>query len=303
MAPKKTTIFHFRWGCASVIGKKAQGKDERTMDIVTIIGLTLIGGVCIPLGGLLASVEHIHQAWLETELRHFVIALGGGILLGAVAEVLIPEGVASLPNAFWSLPLICVGGLAIFALELHLGLRHRRSLHRIPPNLDSRIVRQIWMMSRQDSPQMLGMLLDYIPEAIALGGLVALGSPNALLLAVLIGLQNIPEGFNTYRELMLHTDERHNGQSQKNKSRRILLSMVRLAFLGPISGLGGFFLLSGHQGILGMIMLISSGGILYLIFQDIAPQSHLEKHWAPPLGAVFGFAIAMLGELLLGGGS
>lgn len=36
-----------------------------------------------------------------------------------------------------------------------------------------------------------------------------------------------------------------------------------------------------------------------LIFQDIAPQSRLEKHWAPPLGAVLGFCLALFSQMLL----
>jgi ZIP family zinc transporter len=46
-------------------------------------------------------------------------------------------------------------------------------------------------------------------------------------------------------------------------------------------------------------MLVASGGILYLIFQDIAPQSRLEKHWAPPLGAVIGFCLALFSDMLV----
>jgi ZIP family zinc transporter len=46
-------------------------------------------------------------------------------------------------------------------------------------------------------------------------------------------------------------------------------------------------------------MLFASGGILYLIFQDIAPQSHMQRHWAPPLGAVLGFCLGMLGNSVL----
>ena len=79
----------------------------------------------------------------------------------------------------------------------------------------------------------------------------------------------------------------------------MLLSMSALVLIGPIAGLCGFFFLSNHQAILGAIMLLSSGGILYLIFQDIAPQSRLEKHWAPPLGAVFGFCVALFSEMLM----
>ena len=45
----------------------------------------------------------------------------------------------------------------------------------------------------------------------------------------------------------------------------------------------------------------AAGGILYLIFQDLAPQAQLKNHWFPPLGAVSGFALGLLGLLWMGG--
>ena len=48
-------------------------------------------------------------------------------------------------------------------------------------------------------------------------------------------------------------------------------------------------------------MLAASGGILYLIFQDIAPMSRLQRHRAPPLGAVLGFCVALVGQRLVEG--
>ena len=36
----------------------------------------------------------------------------------------------------------------------------------------------------------------------------------------------------------------------------------------------------------------------YLTFQDIAPQARLERHRSPPLRAVLGSALALVGELL-----
>jgi ZIP family zinc transporter len=45
----------------------------------------------IPIGGYLASVEHIQPRWRERELRHSVMAFGGGVLMAAVAFVLVPE--------------------------------------------------------------------------------------------------------------------------------------------------------------------------------------------------------------------
>lgn len=237
-------------------------------EIAAILFFTIAAGACIPLGGFVASFEHIHSRWMEQELRHFVIALGGGILLGAVSIVLVPEGIASMNGSMLAIPLVLGGGLTFFVVERALGLR------------------------RHGAPQLMGMLLDYVPEAIALGGLIALGSPAAALLALLIGLQNLPEGFNAFREL--HAMGQHS-------ARRTLLIMWSLVTLGPVAGLGGYFLLADYPAVLGAMMLFASGGILYLIFQDIAPQSRLNRHWAPPLGAVVGFSVALFGDMVVRG--
>ena len=235
-------------------------------ELLTIVLLTAGAGACIPIGGMIASVEKIRPSWLERELRHFVIAFGGGILLGAVAVVLVPEGISSMGDSMFSIPIVLVGAISFFVVERFLGLR------------------------RRESPQLMGMVLDYIPEAIALGGLVAVGSSIAPMLAILIGLQNLPEGFNAYREIKAQNH---------GSTKQTLFVMSLLVSLGPVAGICGYLFLSGHEAILGAIMLFSSGGIIYLIFQDIAPQSRLEKHWAPPIGAVFGFCLALFSEMLV----
>ena len=60
----------------------------------------------------------------------------------------------------------------------------------------------------------------------------------------------------------------------------------------------GYLFLAPYVQLVGAIMLFASGGILYLIFQDIAPQSALKRRWAPALGAVAGFAVGMIADLL-----
>ena len=234
-------------------------------EIFFIIFLTTVAGSCIPIGGITATIETFQPDWLKNEFRHWLIAFGGGILLGAVAVVLVPEGVSSMQGSLLAIPITLLGGVCFFIFERFLGLR------------------------RREAPQLMGMVLDYIPESIALGGMVALGSPVAPLLALLIGLQNLPEGFNAYRELI---------DINKSDAKKTLLAMICLVALGPVSGLLGYFFLSEHKTILGAIMLFSSGGILYLIFQEIAPQSRLDRHWAPPLGAVFGFSLALFSKML-----
>jgi len=177
-----------------------------------------------------------------------------------VSVVLIPEGQSSMGDSLWAIPAIAAGGVLFFLVERAMGLK------------------------RRESPQLMGLMLDFIPEAIALGGLAVVSPETAVLMAVLIAIQNLPEGFNAYRELV---------SLPGYTSRKTLAFMGSLVLTGPVAGLLGYFFLSDRPMILGAVMLAASGGILYLIFQDIAPQSRLDRHWGPPLGAVAGFCLAL----------
>jgi ZIP family zinc transporter len=235
-------------------------------ELTTIILYTLGAGACIPLGGLLARMEKIKPQWLENEFRHAVIAFGGGILLAAVALVLVPEGVKYLDHSILSVAILLCGGVSFFIIE------------------------RISAARRSEKPQLIAMLLDFIPESLALGGVFAIGGPSAPLLAIFIGLQNLPEGFNAFRELRA---------ASNNSPRQILGYMALLVPIGPIVAVIGYLYFSEYVAFLGAIMLFAAGGILYLIFQDIAPQSRMRHHWAPPLGAVLGFCVGMLGRNLV----
>lgn len=224
---------------------------------------TLCAGACIPLGGLLAHKEKIRPRWLENEFRHYVIAFGGGILLAAVALVLVPEGIEYVGHSVLSVIIFLTGGVCFFFIETILGAR------------------------RREKPQFMAMLLDFVPESLALGGAFAIGAQSAPLLAVFIGLQNLPEGFNAYREMRAEPE---------SSSGKILGFMSLMVPIGPVVALSGYLYFGHNTFLIGATMLFASGGILYLIFQDIAPQARMRRHWAPPLGAVLGFCIAMLGK-------
>jgi len=137
----------------------------------------------------------------------------------------------------------------------------------------------------------MAMLLDFVPEAVAFGAILGSGHPAGPLLALLIAMQNLPEGFNAYTELMAEGG---------HKPRRILFSFLALVPLGPVAAYVGHMTLTQHHAAVGELMLFAAAGIVYLIFQDIAPQSQVDRHWAPALGAVAGFATALLGKLLIG---
>lgn len=222
-------------------------------------------GAAIPAGALLARFEHIRPHWLEREFRHSVIAFGGGALLAAVSLILVPEGMASVPVALALLAFVG-GGVTFFLVER--GIERQGSA----------------------AGQALAMVLDYVPESLALGAAFVTQPSSGILLAILIMLQNVPEGFNAYRELMA---------TGRHRPLPVLLGLCALILLGPAAAWVGFTWLSGMDALLGSILLFAAGGILYLVFEDVAPQAKLERHWAPPLGAVAGFALGLAGHAFL----
>jgi ZIP family zinc transporter len=88
----------------------------------------------------------------------------------------------------------------------------------------------------------------------------------------------------------------------KNKysNRKSLMILFILSFLGIVSALAGYFLLSDMPKVVGGLVLFCSGGIIYLIFQDIAPMSKLKKNWIPALGGSLGFMVGIISEKVLG---
>lgn len=234
-------------------------------DWLLVLLLTLGAGITMPIGAAIASVERIRPHWLEAEFRHSVIAFGGGALLAAVSLVLIPKGTDGLTPI-----LVCVcfagGGAALMILDRQLAT------------------------SGTPASQLTAMLTDFVPEALALGATFTVSKESAILLAGIIALQNLPEGFNAYRELSSSTHYR---------GLRLVAAFLLMSLLGPAAGLTGHLFLSGYQEVVSCIMLFAAGGILYIIFQDIAPQARLENHWAPPLSAVAGFLLGLMGHVAM----
>lgn len=232
--------------------------------LLIVIISSLLAGLAMALGAVIARFERIAKDWLEQEFRHSVTAFGGGALLSAVALVLVPEGIEHL-NPLAACAWFIVGGLCFMLLDRYL--------------------------NKVNTPasQLAAMLSDFIPESIALGAAFATGNDNAFLLAAMIALQNLPEGFSSYREL---------NATAAYKPNKIILMFCLMAMLGPISGVSGYLWLADHPETISVIMLFASGGIMYSIFQDLAPQVKLEKHWAPPMGAVLGFVLGVLGLML-----
>lgn len=222
-----------------------------------------LAGFAVFVGGALAALfeKQIKEGLFKKYVIHSFLALGCGILLSAVALVLLPRGMESLP-----LPMILIGfsaGVALFsALNTYFEKKGGQT------------------------GTLLAMLMDFIPEAIALGALFSVEPHVAALLAVFIGLQNVPEAFNSYRDLV----------ASGLKPTPVLVIFFLLSFVGIISAVGGQVLLTDKPNLTDLLMIFASGGILYLLFDDLIPTMQMGKSKLPAIMAAVGFIVGIIGE-------
>jgi ZIP family zinc transporter len=235
------------------------------MSQLTIIVIaSWLAGLAAFGGGVIAWATDGANTEDKRELAHGVIAFGGGILIAAVAFALLPKAMVALSPVGLGAT-FCAGGLLFCVLDAQLSRRG------------------------DTKAQFLAMLMDFLPEALALGAVFGQDPRLGVLLAAFIGAQNLPEGFNAFREMT----------TVGIRSRVALMTLLAVSLLGPVAACTGYFLLQDQAKVTASIMTFAGGGIMYLIFQDIAPQSKIRKHWIPALGAVLGFAVGMIGKQLV----
>jgi ZIP family zinc transporter len=231
--------------------------------LLNLILFAAFAGLTIPVGGLLAKLfnHHVAETPVKYEITHSVMSFGAGIILAALALVLVPSGMEQL-----ELVPLCVtffGGAVVFYF------------------IDSYLAKTGGQMAT-----MLAMMMDFVPESIAMGAVFMVDPSTASLLAIIIGLQNLPEAFNAYRDLIL-------GGGKPNK---ILWIFVGLSTMGVIGALIGNFALQDSPKATAYLMIFASGGILYLLVQDIIPETKLKNSGIPALAATLGFLVGVIGE-------
>ncbi len=234
------------------------------MTLALTLSLALAAGMAIPVGALISSLVSLRSICLQHDIDSFVSYFGGGALLAAISLVLLPYGIEYVSVLSSSVAFL-MGGLVFWQLDVLL------------------------KRTGSTAAQFIGMLLDFIPEAILLGAAAASGSSVVYLLAGMIALQNMPEGFASYHEM-------HEGAEP---NRRLWLLFLTVPLAGPLAAWVGFSWLSASTATIGVVMLFCSGGILYLIFDDIAPRAHLKHRDFPAIGAVSGFLLGLVGTMLI----
>lgn len=223
-------------------------------------------GATVFAGGVLANSfdHHVKDSPLKDKIIHTLMSFGAGIILSALALVLIPKGMQEL--SLLGMASSFFMGTITFML------------------IDRRLAK-----SGSQQATLLAMMMDFVPESIALGAVFAIEPDVATLLAVFIGLQNLPESFNSFRDLV------KSGFSVQ----KTLTIFFCLSFFGVIAALIGHYFLRSHTDLTAHLMTFASGGILYLLIQDIIPESKIQNNYFISLGASLGFLVGMVGEKMI----
>ena len=234
--------------------------------LLKLIIFSGFAGITVIIGGILARAfnHHVKETPGKYEITHTLMSFGAGIILSAVALVLVPKGMEEL-ELFPVTYSFLLGAVIFMYLDRYLAKKGGQTA------------------------TLLAMLMDFIPESIALGAVFAIEPQMATLLAVIIGLQNLPEAFNSFRDLV------QSGFTTK----KTLVIFFFLSFFGIAGALAGHFFLRDYPDLTAHLMTFASGGILYLLIQDIIPESKLQNNYLTPLGATLGFLIGIIGEKIV----
>jgi len=221
-------------------------------DIFTVICITLFAGGTSFIGAIIAKYVNF-----STSVILFLTAFGAGILISAAIFEMVIEAEESI--GIISTILFFILGAIIFTIADVIAVKKGGG-----------------------ADILIGIGLDTIPESLAIGASIAAGP--AFAIALLIGIQNIPEGIAAYKEM-------RTGKTAFPNSKKALSAIGVISIIPVILGLIGLFFLQGLHYIIGLILGVSAGGIFYMLFYDMIPKAHKERKWLPTFGAVLGFII------------
>lgn len=266
----------------------------------------------------LAQLPPVVQALCGTSFTWFLTALGAGLvfffktierrvmdgMLGFAAGIMIAasywsllapaiEMVESSGGTPWIPPLVgfLSGGLFLWTIDKLLP-----HLHPGFPAKEAEGIKTSWQRSVL---LILAITLHNIPEGLAVGvafGAAAAGHPAASLgaavaLAIGIGIQNFPEG------AAVSVPLRREGMSRRK-------SFMYGQFSGmvePVAGVLGAAAVLLMEPILPYALSFAAGAMIYVVAEELIPESQAERHSdIPTIGVMVGFAIMMTLDVALG---
>ncbi|MCX7111493.1 MAG: ZIP family metal transporter [Proteobacteria bacterium] len=228
----------------------------------------------------------------EVKQRTLYIMLGGaaGVMLAATSFSLVAPGI-QYGNQIWPGKGIWVVAFGMMLGALFLELADRYLPHEHFTEQNSELVsslRKIWLF-------ITAITLHNFPEGMAVG--VSFGSGdwhNGLSIAFAIGLQNLPEGLAVALPLV--------GLGYSGKQAVMIATLTGL--VEPIGGFFGVAAVTVFYPLLPIGMAFAAGAMLFVITDDIIPETQSKgKARSATFAVMGGFVIMMMLDNTFGGGS
>lgn len=226
---------------------------------------------------------------LTQRVQGIMLGFGGGVMLAATSFSLVLPGTEAAMSLGYSkayAALIMVVGILFGGLFLQLAhklLPHEHFIKGKESGAEN--LKRIWLF-------IAAITIHNFPEGLAVG--VNFGNNNikdGLPVAIGIGLQNIPEGLVV--ALSLVTEGYSRGYA-------LWISLLT-GLVEPIGGLIGASVVSIANFVLPWAMAFAAGAMLFVISDEIIPESHrkgLEKEGT--VGVMVGFVVMMFLDIALG---
>lgn len=206
-------------------------------------------------------------------LTAVVMAIGAGVLIGAVAFELIDEALKT--QTVGRVGIFVLLGGCTFAVGDWLISRRGGSERKDPDGRQA-----------SGSPMgiVLGSILDGIPESFVLGLTVLQGAVSLPLLAG-ISLSNLPESLASSSGL----------KAAGWAPRRVYVMWAAVALASGISAAAGYLILDPASGLTGALAQAFAGGaLLAMVADELLPEAYEAEGVLTGFLLVVGFAVAIL---------
>jgi ZIP family zinc transporter len=241
------------------------------------------------IGGLAAAVLRAPSRRVLDSMLGFA----AGVMLAAGFWSLLTPAIALSAGSALPAWLPAVLGMTLGGMALYGADRWLPHLHLDFPSDAAEGVRTTW---RRSTLFLLAVALHNIPEGLAVGvafGALAIAEPHAtlagaLVLALGIGLQNLPEGMAVALSL----------RREAFSIRRSLWYAQLSGIVEPAAGLLGALAVVWVRPLLPYAMSFAAGAMLYVIIEELIPESQLGRDTnLPTAAAMVGFMIMMILEV------
>lgn len=253
------------------------------MDILLITAITALGvGLSTFVGALIGFLfKNIsHKA------TDYILAFAGGVMLSAAFfGLIVPSFDEERPITLITTIIgMLVGALVVFLADKLVPHLHRTTEEDIEPHHNGQKMNKVLLF-------VSAIAIHNIPEGIAAG--VGFGGDDissAITIALGIALQNIPEGMVIIAPMLA-----------VGISKRKTLLIAALTGLAEVFGTFiGYFATEISEGILPFALAFAGGTMLYIVSDEMIPETHAHGNAGGSTFALLGgFILMMIVDVLI----